>query len=341
MIKEIDISASAGHGPPAAAGDALRDGVFLVRHPISEALLDEAYGLLGEFFALPLEAKLKCRAPGTNGQAGYTPALIETAERSRKPDWKELFHWGRPLPAGHPLRERYASRYPDPVMPDALVPGITSALTSLHDALFDFQLSVVDVVGGALGVAPGYFREMLEDGPVVNRAAWYPPMAAAPAGDYVWAVEHQDFDLITALPRATSAGLEARVDGEWQPVIPPEGYSVIIAGMALERLTGGAVPAVFHRVKAAPGPQASRLSIVQFCHPAPWTVLAPLDVPAGLGATTLFPALTAGDLFDRTMYRINRLDSAREATAGPAAAIVAAAAALTPAVRAGRSEVAR
>ncbi|HXP19400.1 MAG TPA: 2-oxoglutarate and iron-dependent oxygenase domain-containing protein [Streptosporangiaceae bacterium] len=334
MIKEIGIGASAVPGRHAAVREALRDGVFLVRHPIGATLLDEAYGLLGDFFAMPLEAKMKCRAPGTNGQAGYLPALIETAERSRQPDWKELFHWGRGLPAGHPLRERYPSRYPDPLLPDALVPGIASALTGLHEAVFDFQLSVVDAIGCALGTGTGYFREMLADGPVVNRAAWYPPIAGAPSGDCVWAVEHQDFDLITALPRATSAGLEVRVAGSWHPVTPPEGYAVVVAGMAMERLTGGAVPAVFHRVVAGPCQDAGRLSIVQFCHPTPWTVLTPIEVPAGLGTTSRFPTLTAGDLFDRTMYRINRLDSARTGAARPAASA-------SVAVTAGRGLAAR
>jgi isopenicillin N synthase-like dioxygenase len=312
MIKEIDLPTGQMTAPAAAVmREALGDGVFLARHSIPAALLDDAYGLLGEFFALPPEAKLAYRVPGTNGQAGYTPALIETAERSRQADWKELFHWGRPLPPAHPLRQRYPSRYPDPVLPDGAVPGIGAALVKLHEAMAEFQLGVTDLIAGALEIDPGFFREMLSDGPIVNRAAWYPPIAQAPTEDSVWAVEHQDFDLITALPRATSAGLEVLAGGRWHRLTPPEGYAVMVTGMVLERLTGGAVPAVFHRVAAADAQQQARLSIVQFCHPAPWTVLAPVAVPAGMRAPARFPVLTAADLFDRTMYRINRLEPAR------------------------------
>ena len=64
------------------------------------------------------------------------------------------------------------------------------------------------------------------------------------------------------------------------------------------------------RVAAVDGQQEARLSIVQFCHPAPWTVLAPVAVPAGMRAPARFPVLTAADLFERTMYRINRLEPA-------------------------------
>src|SRR5436305_14681540 len=124
MIKEIDLPAGGGAGPAAAARRGARgDGVFRARHTIPTALLDDAYGLLGEFFALPSEAKLAYRVPGTNGQAGYTPALIETAERSQQADWKELFHWGRPLPPAHPLRRCYPSRSPDLVLAALAAPG--------------------------------------------------------------------------------------------------------------------------------------------------------------------------------------------------------------------------
>jgi hypothetical protein len=56
-------------------------------------------------------------------------------------------------------------------------------------------------------------------------------------------------------------------------------------------------------VVATAGQTGGRLSIVQFCHPAPWTVLTPLA-----GSPPRYPTLTADDLFQRTMYRINRLE---------------------------------
>jgi isopenicillin N synthase-like dioxygenase len=307
VLTEIDITPGADLARSATAKTALGQGFFLVRHTISPGLLDDAYGLLGEFFARSPEEKLACRSPGSNGQSGYTAPMVETAERSTRPDWKELFHWGAPLPDGHPLARRFPARYPVPVWPDHLVPGIGAALRALHAAMLEFQLDVVDAIGRALGAEPAFFRDMLEEGPVVNRATWYPPMADAPSAGHLWAVEHQDFDLVTALPRATTPGLEVLFDDGWKPVTPDEGYAVINGGMVLERLTNGAIPAALHRVVSPPGQHEGRLSIVQFCHPTPWTVLTPLTLP---GAMPKFSTLTAGDLFDRTMFRINRWDDA-------------------------------
>ncbi|MCY0929274.1 hypothetical protein OTB20_24360 [Streptomyces sp. H27-H1] len=314
MLKEIALGTSGGDQHVRAA---LRDGFFLVRNTVPDTLLDEAYGLLGTFFELPADVKAACGVPGSNGQSGYLPPLVEQGEKGRTPDWKELFHWGAPLPDAHPLRERYPARYPQPCFPDHLVPGIGATLGELHARMARFQLDVLRRIAGALGAAPGYFEEMLEDGPVVNRATWYPPMEQAPSDDHVWMVEHQDFDLITALPRATAAGLDVLIDGAWTPVEVPEGYAVLNVGMVLERLTGGLARAAVHRVVAAPGQSGGRLSIVQFCHPTPWTVLSALRGHPGDREPERYPALTAQDLFQRTMYRINRLDSQRAPAARP------------------------
>jgi isopenicillin N synthase-like dioxygenase len=278
----------------------LAPGFVLVRHDIPASLLDDAYSMLEKFFGLSAEDKAACVVPGANGQAGYLPPLTEHAVRGQVADWKELFHWGRSLPDHHPLVRRFPQRYPRPVFPDDLVPGISRVLTELHEAMFALQQRVLGVIGAAFGVGPEFFPEMVADGPIMNRATWYPPMEQAPGPDHVWAVEHRDFDLITALPRATAAGLEVKVGDQWVPVTPDDGQAVINSGMMLERLTDGQVPAAWHRVVAPSGSAGGRLSIVQFCHPAPSTILAPVR---GLQ----HPLVTANDLFEQTMYRIRRL----------------------------------
>lgn len=307
MLRQIDFTAKHSES---VLRTALWDGFFFVRNTVPESLLDEAYGLLGAFFALDDWEKEFCSVAGTNGQAGYTPPLVETPEKTEVADWKELFHWGSRLPGSHPLVQRYPDRYPEPMMPDLLVPGIGKVLTELHERMLRFAHEIAAKIGEALGLHGDYFAEMLRDGPVVNRATWYPPMALAPSAQHVWAAEHQDFDLLTVLPRATAPGLQVLgVDGEWHPATPPEGCAVVNAGMVLERLTGGFARAAVHRVIADPDHSAGRLSIVQFCHPAPWTVLTPVRVPGYEERAPRYPAITADDLFRRTMYRINRLGS--------------------------------
>ena len=92
----------------------------------------------------------------------------------------------------------------------------------------------------------------------------------------MWAGAHGDINLITALPRATAPGLQVLVGDEWVDAVAPDGQVIINTGMMLERLTNGVIPTGVHRVVAAPGFSGERYSVVQFCHPTPWTLLNPL-----------------------------------------------------------------
>jgi isopenicillin N synthase-like dioxygenase len=303
MLKEIDLGRPGGRHHLRGA---LHDGFFLVRNTVPESLLDEAYAFLHAFFALDPGAKHDCRIPDSNGRSGYTPPPTGRADKDTGPDRKELFHWGTPLPARHPLRIRYPARYPDPYFPDHLVPGIGSALRELHTRLLCFQHDIVRTLADALGAHPDYFTDMLEDGPAVNRATWHPPAEQAASERQTRAAEHQDPGLITTSPRADATGLEVLVDGEWLAVDAPPGYAVVHVGMVLDRLTDGLARAAVHRVVARPGRHEGHLSVVQFCHPAPWTTLTPLRVPGAEDTPQRFATLTADELFQRATHRIER-----------------------------------
>jgi len=289
----------------------LATGFVHVRHDLPAEVLDDAYAGLARFFALPAESKRGCVVPGSHGQSGYTGLFVETAAGSAVPDFKEMLNWGHELPEGHPLRRRYPHRYLPRALPDDEVPGIAAVLGRLHDALAGLQRRFLRVVAAGLGCAPGYFDSMLDDGPTLTRAIRYPPMDEAPAGaGHVWAAGHGDINLVTALPRATARGLQVRVDGAWVDAVAPEGYAILNTGMMLERLTNGVIPTGWHRVVAAPGQTGGRLSIVQFCHPTPWTVLAPIPTCVGPGRAPRHGAITAGDWLDGVLYDINLVEDA-------------------------------
>lgn len=60
----------------------LATGFVYTNSDLPVDLLDSAYGLLRRFFALEAGAKRRFRAPGANGQTGYTELLVETAAGS-------------------------------------------------------------------------------------------------------------------------------------------------------------------------------------------------------------------------------------------------------------------
>jgi len=289
----------------------LETGFVYARHDLSEDLLDEAYDLLHRFFSLPVDQKLRSTSRGASGQTGYTGLLVETAASSDVPDWKEMLNWAREVPEGHPVRRKYPTAYPQQVLPEAEVPGISEVLYRFHDTIWELQRRFLRVVAEGLGAHENFFDEMLVDGPTLTRAIRYPAMTEAPGGQHVWAAEHGDINLITALPRATAPGLQVLVDGGWVDAVAPKGYVILNTGMMLERLTNGVIPTGVHRVVAAPGFEGERYSVVQFLHPKPWTLLQPMPCCVTAEHPQRFSGMTAGDALEQVLYEINLVEDAR------------------------------
>ncbi len=289
----------------------LKTGFVYCAHDIPTEVIDRAYEMLATFFHLPRTEKERHVAKGSMGQTGYTGLLVETAACNAQPDWKEMLNWGRNVPIGHPLQRRFPHRYMPRVLPEASVPGIEESLMLLHERLFDLQRRFLRIVAEGIGAAAGFFDGMLENGPTLTRAIRYPPMQDAPDEDYTWAGEHGDINLITALPRATRRGLQVKVADDWIDAVPPVGCAILNSGLMLERLTNGRIPTGVHRVIAGAGETAERYSVVQFCHPTPWTMLTPLACCIDEAHPQREGAIAAGDWLDEVLYDINLIEDAR------------------------------
>ena len=292
----------------------LTTGFVYTSSDLSDDLLDTAYGMLAEFFEKEPEVKQTFVSEGAHGQTGYTGLLVETAASSDKPDWKEMLNWASPIPSGHPLRRKFPGSYPDQLLPDAAVPGISKVLYAFHDAIADLQRRFLRVIALGIGCAESFFDDMVIDGPTLTRAIRYPAMKDAPDGGHIWAGAHGDINLITALPRATAPGLQVEVDGQWIDAIPPDDKVIINTGIMLERLTNGVIPVGWHRVVASPGFEGERYSVVQFLHPRPWTILSPVPSCCTPESPQRYSAISAADALDEVLYQINLIEDARRVT---------------------------
>ena len=287
----------------------LATGFVYLAHDLPRDELDACYEELGAFFALPLEHKRRSIAPGTRGQRGYTGLGIETAKGSDHPDWKEMLNWGEPAPANHPLGGRYPDRYGEPVLPENELPGIEFRLMNFHRQVLDLQRRFLRIVAVGLGAHEHFFDSMIRFGATLSRAVHYPAMDGSPDPGCRWAAEHTDINLVTALPRATSAGLQLKTGEGWIDVVPPDNFAVLNTGIMLEHISNGRLPAGLHRVVAEPGQKGDRLSVVQFCHPTPSTILAPMECCIDANHPQRFGAISAADRLDEVLWEINLSDS--------------------------------
>jgi isopenicillin N synthase-like dioxygenase len=289
----------------------LATGFVYTNHDVPEDLLDTAYGMLREFFEKQPEEKLEFEVVGANGQTGYTGLLIETAASSDKPDWKEMLNWSTPIAAGHPLRRKFRNAYPEQVLPEATVPGISEVLYRFHDSIADLQRRFLRVIAEGIGCHESFFDDMVQDGPALTRAIRYPAMTELGDAGHVWAAEHGDINLITALPRATAPGLQVKVGDVWIDAKPPDNAVIINTGIMLERLTNGVIPIGWHRVVTDPSYTGERYSVVQFCHPRPWTILSPVSSCCTADTPQRFAAISAEDALDEVLYEINLVEDSR------------------------------
>ena len=239
-------------------------GFALVQgHGIDAALIDRAWALTRDFFALTIEEKLRYHQTGLAGQRGYTPFGTEIAKGAAIHDLKEFWHVGRDLPPGSPLAATMA-----PNVWPARPAHFRKTFTKLFGEFDRVGAVILSRIALDLGLATDWFEPAIADGNSVLRLLHYPPVAASEGGA-IRAGAHEDINLITLLLGAEEAGLELLgKDGRWIEAAPPEGAMVVNIGDMLQRLTNDVLPSTTHRVRNPAGERArhSRYSMPFFLH---------------------------------------------------------------------------
>lgn len=277
----------------------LKDYGFIVLkdHPVPSELLDKAYSLLEELFALPVEKKL-AYAQVKGGQRGYTPFGKEHAKDASVSDLKEFWHVGRDLAADH----RYASQYPANVWP-AEVPEFEATFKRIYNALDSVGHVLLEALTQPLDVPKDFFVRMADSGNSILRLLHYPPIPAGVDPRCVRAAAHEDINLITILVSATASGLELKDrDGTWLPIESDPNSLIVDAGDMLQRITNHVIPSTTHRVVNPLDATTSRYSMPYFMHPNPDALLTCL--PSCVGEGEKYPPITAEDFLMQRLREI-------------------------------------
>ena len=90
--------------------------VALKGHFLDEALVDNLYSEIKNFFELPEEIKEKYEIPGIGGQRGYVSFGKESAKGKKEGDLKEFWHFGQYVDRA----SKYAEEYPENVTVEEL-----------------------------------------------------------------------------------------------------------------------------------------------------------------------------------------------------------------------------
>ncbi|HKP41950.1 isopenicillin N synthase family dioxygenase [Mycobacterium sp.] len=291
----------------AEIGRAARDVGFLYISGcgIDESLFDWMLAATKEFFALPVEEKMRSYIGLSRCHRGYVPVGEEGVETG-SPDLKEAFDTALDLPADDPDYVAGNPMLGPNTWPD--LPGFAEAVTAYYEAVLAVGHMLLWAFAVALGEDPDVFSRHATKTPSQLRLVHYPYNPEAKDGQGIGA--HTDYECFTLL-KPTAPGLEVlNGSGEWIDVPPVEGTFVVNIGDMLELWTNGAFVATSHRVRKV---AEERYSFPLFFNVDYHTEVKPLPQFASAGAVSR-PTLRAGEhLFAQTAqtfaYLRNRIDS--------------------------------
>ncbi len=288
-------------------GRAWRDTGFVgIRdHGIDDDLIEQAYTVFRQFFALPTEIKQQYHRPGMGGARGYTGFGIEQARDHDVPDLKEFWHVGRELLENNP--------FPDVLLPNvwpAELPAFKPAALALYRALDQLGGRILSALALDIGLEKDWFAQHINLGNAILRPIHYPPIREAVPGA-VRAARHEDINLITLLIGSKEQGLEILTrDEQWVPVSTLPGTIVINVGDMLQRLTNHVYPSTTHRVVNPDGEAArqARFSIPFFLHPNPDFLIQTLPQCVSESRPNRYPEpITADDYLKQRLREIKLL----------------------------------
>ena len=264
--------------------------IVLKDHPIPDALLNNAYSMLEELFALDNETKMQYALKENGFQRGYTPFGQEHAKDSPVMDLKEFWHVGRELEKRH----RYSSIYPSNVWPTEL-PDFRPVMSKIFRALDESGKVMLEALTFPLDLPRDFFSRMMGEGNSILRLLHYPPIPEGVDPRCVRAAAHEDINLITILVAATTSGLElkdrdAQGNSQWLAIDSDPNSLIVDAGDMLARITNDVIPSTTHRVvNPVSGPDGGknnhRYSMPYFIHPNPDALLTCLPACRGRDGT--------------------------------------------------------
>ncbi|CDW93580.1 MULTISPECIES: isopenicillin N synthase family oxygenase [unclassified Thiomonas] len=247
---------------------------------LDAALLQNAFTSSKRFFALADADKETLRYRDIQRNHGYVALGQEALDPLASADRKESFT----------MRDALRSASDVTAWPGSAFRNDALALFAAARALAE---GLLDAIGLALGLQPGYFAQRHRGENQTLRFLHYPPQhggdLAAGAG------AHTDYGSLTLLWQDGNPGLEVRAaDGAWVPVPADADAVVVNTGDLLERWSNGRFRSTLHRVRPLQ-PWRSRYSIAFFSDPDDAVLVSPLAGCVPVGQPPAYAPITARD----------------------------------------------
>lgn len=277
----------------------------LVGHGVPPELSAAAFEDARDFYALPVEEKMRCVPPPGTMLRGYAPIATQKLARSRgedtPPDLRENYGVGRPDLTGL----EYASR-PEvsPFYQPNVWPQRPERFRTTYSAYFAclerLSADLMRLFALGLGLDEHWFDDKIDDHFDVLRPLHYPPQETTAEPGQLRGGAHTDFGTLTLVrPTRAAGGLEVQsLEGRWESVAFVDDAFVMNIGDLMQRWTNDRWRSTLHRVVNPPaggGEATRRYSIAFFCHPNYDAVVECLPTCLAPGESPRHAPITAGE----------------------------------------------
>lgn len=255
-LKCIDLANPDIHQSAAVLKQAcMESGIFyVINHGLSEELMNEFFGQMKKFFALPMDEKKKLF--WNQSLRGYRPpaqAVIDN--KTRQKDFGEAYHIGVDVAKDDPNCGKFF--YGPNIWPPAdILPGWKETMMRYQEETINVGRAIGRIIALALDLNVDFF-----DQPEIlgNKTASYSNMFhyGVPGTDFskeiVGAPPHCDLNFITLLATDEIWGLQICREKNaqpqlWEAIPPVKGAFIVNVGDMLEMLSNGAFRSILHRV---------------------------------------------------------------------------------------------
>jgi isopenicillin N synthase-like dioxygenase len=272
---------------------ATQTGFFYIKgHGIVQKLIEQAFSVSKEFFALPQDQKQSIAVD--TSQRGWMATGMSKLQGAKTHDLKEVFFWGTEVAPDHPDLLAQKAMIAQNRWPQETFPKLKQDLTPYYDQLCGVATKVLSAIAVSLDQDAHFFETLYQNPLARGQLVYYPQSTDTDEQVERFGVApHTDFGVLTFLLQDNNGGLQVRLkSGDWIEAPPIENTLVCNIGDLLQRWSNDRFTSTVHRVINRSG--NSRYSIPIFFDPHTDTIVDPCDLGV-TQAQSKYQPITAGD----------------------------------------------
>lgn len=221
---------------------------YLKNHGVPQPVIDAAFEGAKNFFALPLDEKMKIHIAKSNNHRGYGPLLEENTDPTAKGDLHEAFDLGIDIPADDPEVLGGHTLHGPNVWPASL-PNFQEATTAYYGEMLLLGRRIFNAFALALELDEGFFDPMIKRPGSSMRVLHYPSQEGPIDEKQIGIGAHSDYECFTIL--AQGGDIEAlqvlNAVGDWVSAPPVPGAFVVNIGDQMARWSNDYFKSTIHR----------------------------------------------------------------------------------------------